>query len=432
MPTVDLVRRVRSPAGESRYRKPIGSYLNDAEQDKYQEARESGYSHAQAMRQATSGRGGQGGTQEQFEQHLDSVKSLQPGQTRQIGKGSVTKVGSDYHVTVGGKTLKYPKYADDATRALMNGRHRASGVPVPKRRNMSQVGTLSVDLAVPPVERQGSRRRLARAGKALKDGSFPMPNVAYLKKAIQAVGRASAGKRPALARLIRKRGRELGAMDIVNRSWAGKQPGTAAMSAALREAFELGGMPPERIPLELAATEQAFALEFAIVTTGGKSGVDRTKRFKKGARLGAGGTASELAPSNQKTVYRANARKKVRQAAASAMKFEPGSPQRATALKALSALAHASMVEPHPSRKAPTRPASHMSQGAWDHNQGRPAQLRGSAWKMSPEALARQTKKSTPSRRNANAGVSGEGHGVPRPRGGGTTQGNTSRRRGKV
>lgn len=288
---------------------------------------------------------------------------------------------------------------------------------------------MTVDLAVPPVERQGSRRRLARAGKALKDGSFPMPNVAYLKKAIRAVGRASAGKRPALARLIRKRGRELGATDIVNRSWAGKRPGTAAMTAALREAFELGGMSPEQIPLELAATNEAFALEFAI---SGRPSRNREASFKKGARLGAGGTASELAPSGQKTAYKANARKKLRQAAASAMRFEPGSAQRNTALKALSKLAAASMVEPHPGRQAPKAPASHMAQGAWDHNQGRPAQLRGSAWKMSPQALESQTRRSTPSRRNNNGTVRGEGRGVPRPRGGGTTQGNTSRaRRGK-
>lgn len=43
----------------------------------------------------------------------------------------------------------------------------------------------------------------------MPDGSFPMGSVPYLKKAIKAVGRAPAGKRPALRRLIRKRARAL-------------------------------------------------------------------------------------------------------------------------------------------------------------------------------------------------------------------------------
>jgi hypothetical protein len=96
-----------------------------------------------------------------------------------------------------------------------------------------------VAVQTPPAERAAGRRKLASKGNALPDGSFPIPNVSYLKKAIRAVGRAGPGKRPALARLIRKRGRELGAWSTVRGSWADNSQGATAMAnaymAALRE-----------------------------------------------------------------------------------------------------------------------------------------------------------------------------------------------------
>ena len=55
---------------------------------------------------------------------------------------------------------------------------------------------------------QGERRKLAKEGKALSDGSFPIRNVDDLKKARV---RAHQGGHPAAAmRLIKKRERELG------------------------------------------------------------------------------------------------------------------------------------------------------------------------------------------------------------------------------
>lgn len=58
--------------------------------------------------------------------------------------------------------------------------------------------------------------------QALGDGSYPIPNVDYLKRAIRSVGRAPASKRPALARLIRKRAAELKATGAagVKGTWA--------------------------------------------------------------------------------------------------------------------------------------------------------------------------------------------------------------------
>jgi len=74
----------------------------------------------------------------------------------------------------------------------------------------------------PPVQRAAGRKKLAAKKQALPDGSFPVPNVDYLKKAIRSVGRAPASKRPALKALIRKRARELKATNAkgVKGTWA--------------------------------------------------------------------------------------------------------------------------------------------------------------------------------------------------------------------
>lgn len=62
------------------------------------------------------------------------------------------------------------------------------------------------------------REKLAREGKALPDGSFPIVNVEDLKNAIQAIGRA---KDPAAAkRHIKKRARALGHEDLIPDEWS--------------------------------------------------------------------------------------------------------------------------------------------------------------------------------------------------------------------
>jgi hypothetical protein len=93
------------------------------DRDVYDESRQSGATHAQSKLAATAGRVG---TQQQFETHLANVNSLKNGESRKVAKGTVKKVGTDYHVTIDGKTMKYRRYSDDATRALMSGRHRGS------------------------------------------------------------------------------------------------------------------------------------------------------------------------------------------------------------------------------------------------------------------------------------------------------------------
>jgi hypothetical protein len=61
----------------------------------------------------------------------------------------------------------------------------------------------------PSVQRAAGRKRLAAKGHALAGGTAPVPDVAYLRKAIRAKGRVDPAKWPALKRLIVKRARQL-------------------------------------------------------------------------------------------------------------------------------------------------------------------------------------------------------------------------------
>lgn len=60
-----------------------------------------------------------------------------------------------------------------------------------------------------------ARAAAAKAGQALGDGSYPIRDRTELARAIHAFGRAPAGHRSALRALIRRRARELGAMDLL-------------------------------------------------------------------------------------------------------------------------------------------------------------------------------------------------------------------------
>ena len=72
---------------------------------------------------------------------------------------------------------------------------------------------------------------LAKEGKAMKDGSFPIRNLEDLKNAIQAHGRAK--DVAAAKKHIVKRARALGKYDLIPDEW--KNPKTVAASAALEE-----------------------------------------------------------------------------------------------------------------------------------------------------------------------------------------------------
>lgn len=90
----------------------------------------------------------------------------------------------------------------------------------------------AVELSVmtPAPQRAAGRRKLAAEDKALPDGTDPIPNLDYLKRAIKSVGRVDPSKRPALKALIRKRARELGALGApgVKGTWAFEAANDAA------------------------------------------------------------------------------------------------------------------------------------------------------------------------------------------------------------
>lgn len=139
-------------------------------------------------------------------------------------------------------------------------------------------------VATPAPQRAAGRRRLAKQGNALPDGSFPIPNVSYLGKAIRAVGRAAPGKRPALARLIRKRAHELGKAGLakLKGSWADNAQSATAMANALQAQLLELGYTPAQTALELTRTMPLLRpLEFAGVTPYSSSSSDSSSPKKK-------------------------------------------------------------------------------------------------------------------------------------------------------
>jgi len=128
----------------------------------------------------------------------------------------------------------------------------------------------------PAPERAAGRRKLAKAGNALPDGSFPIPNVSYLGKAIRAVGRAAPGKRPALARLIRKRARQLGSagMAKLKGSWADNTQSKAEMANALHRELLLCGYTHDQAVLELSLTLSGLYADVVELAGYGKKNSD--------------------------------------------------------------------------------------------------------------------------------------------------------------
>jgi len=62
-----------------------------------------------------------------------------------------------------------------------------------------------------------SRKKMASSGSAMPDGSFPIPDIDALKRAIQSIGRA---KDPAAAKAhIKRRAAALGATNLIPKDW---------------------------------------------------------------------------------------------------------------------------------------------------------------------------------------------------------------------
>jgi hypothetical protein len=73
------------------------------------------------------------------------------------------------------------------------------------------------ELAVVP---RRVRERLAREGKALPDGSFPIRNISDLRNAVRAYGRSKPGSRGAVRKHIMRRARGLNRPDLIPAKWS--------------------------------------------------------------------------------------------------------------------------------------------------------------------------------------------------------------------
>lgn len=75
------------------------------------------------------------------------------------------------------------------------------------------------------------REQLAKEKKALKDGSFPIENVADLRRAVKAYGRADESKQASVRRHIVRRARALGKTDLIPDGWSENAINDLALSA---------------------------------------------------------------------------------------------------------------------------------------------------------------------------------------------------------
>jgi hypothetical protein len=78
---------------------------------------------------------------------------------------------------------------------------------------------------------RAARARAQTSGQAFRNGRYPIRNVADLRKAIQAFGRATDADKPALKAFIKARARALGAVALIPETWDLSRPGDGHTSA---------------------------------------------------------------------------------------------------------------------------------------------------------------------------------------------------------
>lgn len=86
------------------------------------------------------------------------------------------------------------------------------------------------------------RERLAKEGKALKDGSYPIRNVSDLKNAVRAYGRSKPGKRAEVRKHIMRRARGLNRSDLIPEKWRNASSDEAAMENPCWDGYVMIGM----------------------------------------------------------------------------------------------------------------------------------------------------------------------------------------------
>jgi len=146
-------------------------------------------------------------------------------------------------------------------------------------------------LKTPAPQRAASRKKLAAQDQALPDGSFPIPSVPYLVKAIRSVGRAPASKRPALKALIVKRAKQLKATNApgVRNTW----PFQAASDTEAIEMAAAAKTPPP----DAHAQHQAHVAHLQHqVATGKATPAQKAELAKATAGSGSSGTGQPRVP----------------------------------------------------------------------------------------------------------------------------------------
>jgi hypothetical protein len=102
------------------------------------------------------------------------------------------------------------------------------------------------------------RERLAKEGKALADGSYPIRNALDLKNAIQAYGRAKPGSRGKVKRHIMKRAIGLGREELIPENWKGAASNLDEIVLSMKSRAEEFG---NRLGAEFSSTSEAVFAE---------------------------------------------------------------------------------------------------------------------------------------------------------------------------
>lgn len=115
---------------------------------------------------------------------------------------------------------------------LEDGELVASSMPVRFAMDDEDEDYASHTIAMRDVSTE-ERKKLAKSGDALPDGSYPIANTTDLHNAIQAYGRSNPGDRAKVKRHIMKRARELGAESMIPDEWKKSSDLSASARVAL-------------------------------------------------------------------------------------------------------------------------------------------------------------------------------------------------------
>lgn len=231
-------RHVASAAGAARYHKPIGSEIG--------QARDANHAAIQQDRGARKNYGDLvGGDQAKQRQALDGMSTDDLNKLADIAfsfKSADPKVVQLRIAARNAQARRGIRVPVGQTQTYLKGKP-----PAPAPGNRSNRGAAKALSRVGPAStRLIELAQAAEQKNVSKFGNFPIPDVAHLRKAVQAIGRAKPEHRPIIARHILARAKALNASHLVSDhikhyALGHRQPGTVGMSRAEQRAIELAG-----------------------------------------------------------------------------------------------------------------------------------------------------------------------------------------------